>query len=659
MKGGALSALWHLTLCLTASAIDLLPPPEFDEAIDNGTYGYYPTRSYATAPDVRAPETNFLQWSPRCDDGLLYLITPRGYSLPKPGPMILDRRGELVWAHHFENKFGGQAYDLMVQNYKGQDYLTFWLGDDRVRGHGSGSYYLLDSSYNIFKKIGGANGLSADLHEFLILPEGTALMTVYEIVPGDVSTLRSFDPNKPEDKDPNYVWDCAFQEVDIDTGKLIFQWRASDHYNITETYRGIGPGGTKNDPFDWFHVNSMVKDELGNYLISARYTHSITYIDGRTQEILWQLGGKRNMFMDLSDGNATNFAWQHDARFVATNAFPDSYTLPADTPGYTTKLISFFDNAAEDQHYQFGLTISRGLLLEVTYPTPGTEQAKQGALNMEQKESIAKEGATEDEKKIAAINGTDPGYTVRVVKSYDNPKGIRSSSQGSMQLLPQGNGLDPKVFVGYGLNAAWTEFEADGTVLCDVHFGSKISFERGDVQSYRAYKFGWHGRPKYPPSVLISDDGTEVLVSWNGATDVAQWLLQGSKGRSAADSDWTDLQRLPKHKFETAISIAPNEVRYLRVIGLDDAGQRLDHGVSKILDRGTIALQFPKISKSFPKTVTQLSPMKLMVIIVFNISLLFGLYEAYRKYLIWRQGGRGSGPLMFRKGPVFRLLEEA
>lgn len=358
--------LWHLATCLAARPQEFLPPPEFDEAVDNGTYGYYPTRSYATAEGLRAPETNFLQWNERCDDGLLYFITPRGHSLPDPGPMILDRRGELVWGRHFENKFGGQAYDFMVQQYKGQDYLTFWLGDDRVRGHGSGFYYLLNSSYDVVHKIGGANGLSADLHEFLILPEGTALMTIYEIIPGDVSMFRSFDPNKQEDRDPNYIWDCAFQEIDLETGDLLFEWRASEHLNVTETYRGIGPGGTKNDPFDWFHINSMIKDELGNYLISARYTHSITYIDGKTKETIWQLGGKSNMFLDQSNGNATNFAWQHDARFVDTYTFPNIYTPPDARPGFTTKLLTFFDNAAEDQHYDFGLPYSRGLLLEIS-----------------------------------------------------------------------------------------------------------------------------------------------------------------------------------------------------------------------------------------------------------------------------------------------------
>ena len=660
--------LWHLTICLRAAAYHTydssLPPPEYNETVDSGEEGFYPAHSFMTAEDVRGPKTNFLQWSPECDDGLLYFITPRGYSLARPGPMILDRRGELLWAHHFENKFGGQAYDFMVQKYKGEDYLTFWLGDDRVRGHGSGFYYLLNSSYNIVHKVGGVNGMSADLHEFLITPEGTALMTIYEIVPGDVSSFRNFDPENPEDQDPNWVWDCVFQEIDIESGELIFEWRASEHYNITDTYRGIGPGGTKGDPFDWFHINSISKDELGNFLISARYPHSLTYIDGKTTEIIWQLGGKKNSFMDLSGGNATNFAWQHDARFRTLDSFPKLYTPPPPRPGFTTQLLTVFDNAAEDQHYHFGLPLSRGLLLEVTYPTPGTEKALAGPAknsvgNVDP--SLDLEGLSEDEKKLMATNGTDPNYTVRVINSYVNPHGIRSSSQGSMQVLPQGPGEDPKVFVGYGLNAAWTEFDGNGTVLCDVHFGANTSFERGDIQSYRAYKFKWTGRPENNPSVDITDDDAEVLVSWNGATDVVEWVLQCSEKRSYDEKAWADVTRVPKYTFETAIPV-PDDVgdsRYLRVIALTETGRRLEYGTSKIIDRGMMATYFPTLNHNLPEPVAHLSLLKIFLIIACNISVVFIVYEIYRRYLIWRHGRPGAGALRWHKGPVYRLLGDA
>jgi len=144
--------LWHLTLCLRTSAHPLETrendssieaPDPFDAALDNGTYGYFAVDDYVTAPEIASPRTNWLQWSPECKDGLLYFLTPRGWGIERPGPMILDWKGDLIWSQHFANEFGGQAYDLQVQRYQGQDYLTFWTGDDRVRGHGAGSYVMV------------------------------------------------------------------------------------------------------------------------------------------------------------------------------------------------------------------------------------------------------------------------------------------------------------------------------------------------------------------------------------------------------------------------------------------------------------------------------------------------------------------------------------
>lgn len=129
---------WHL-----ATALARQPPPQYSFELDNGSLGNYPIRTYATAENITSPQTNFVTWTDQCDDGRLYMITPRGHSLSNPGPMILDPHGELVWANHFDNQFGGQAYDLKVQTYQGDDYLTFWLGDDAVRGHGAGFYHMV------------------------------------------------------------------------------------------------------------------------------------------------------------------------------------------------------------------------------------------------------------------------------------------------------------------------------------------------------------------------------------------------------------------------------------------------------------------------------------------------------------------------------------
>lgn len=101
-------------------------------------YGYYPFKSYQTT-DYISPAFRKLVDSPQCYDGLYTFFTPRGYSIEAPGPMIVDNTGELVWAKSTD----GQAYDLVMHEIKGEQYMTYWIGDDRIRGHGQGDYYMV------------------------------------------------------------------------------------------------------------------------------------------------------------------------------------------------------------------------------------------------------------------------------------------------------------------------------------------------------------------------------------------------------------------------------------------------------------------------------------------------------------------------------------
>lgn len=513
------------------------------------------------------------------------------------------------------------------------------------------------------RKVDAANGLSADLHEFLITDEGTALMTIYQIISHDVTEFREF---APEEEDTNYIWDSLFQELDLETGELLFQWRASDHLLINISYHGIGPGGTLDDPYDWFHINSIQKDELGNYLISARYSHSIHYINGRTGEIIWTYGGRLNDFMDLSDGFGINFAFQHDARFLPLDTFPNTYRPGPEKAGQTTKLLTYFDNTAEDQHYEWGMTYSRALLVELKYPTVESSSDGDEGGGMLEKRGQAKAVYTEqeaNEAKVVEINGTDPKYTVRVIASFENPRLPRSSSQGSVQILPQAED-DPKVLVGYGLNAIWTEYSADGTVLCDAHFGAQTSWELGDIQSYRILKFAWTGRPETSPSADISDDDVEIYVSWNGATEVVDWIVQCSDTDTDDDRDWEDVVRMEKSGFETIIPL-PEDIsdsRYLRVIALGEAGRRLDFGVSETIDCGMIRSYFSGaygIATALKTSVARVSTLRIFLILVSAASGFLVLFEVYRRYLSWRTGRPGGSALRWRKGGAYRLLSEA
>ncbi|KAL5358367.1 ASST-domain-containing protein [Aspergillus floccosus] len=404
--------------------------------------------------------------------------------------------------------------DLKVQHYRGQDYLTFWAGeDDGTRG--IGSYYMLNSSYEVAHVVSAANGHDGDVHEFRITDHGTALLTIYEIVPADLTPVGG-----PAD---GWIYDGLFQEIDIDTGALLFEWRARDHHAIDESYYPLDEdAGTPTAPFDYFHINSVDKHPAtGNYLVSSRYLHTVTCV-APTGDILWILGGKRNMFND--DGVATSFTWQHDARWLSSTE------------------ISLLDNGAHE-HLRTS-DHSRGYRI--------------------------------------ALDLDPAARSASVTAVYHAPGRFSAHSQGNLQRLP----ASQNVFVGWGKAAAFTEFDADGgEVLCHAHYAPRVFFWFGWVKSYRVFKASrWTGRPTLPPDVAVDDAARMVYVSWNGATDVAGWVLQAhAEGDSAGDSkgSFRTVQYVPKRGFETALDVAGVD-GYLRVVAVGFDGEEMESGVSQV-----------------------------------------------------------------------------
>jgi len=369
----------------------------------------------------------------------------------------------------------------------------------------------------VVRTIKAAGDFLGDLHEFTITDAGTALLTIYgEPEQADLSAFGRTEPG--------WIIDSLFQEIDLETGQLIFQWKAGDHYTISETLAPIGSfGRSKDNAFEYFHINSISKDDVGNYYISSRYMQTITCISP-SGTILWKLGGRNNSFTDLSSGAATNFSWQHHMRWHPGNR------------------ITLFDNGAFN--WLSTANHSRGLHIQL-----------------------------------------DTGNkTASLIQAFVKP-GVLAHSQGSVQLMPDtGN-----VFVGWGHSSAYTEFAADGAILCDVHYGPSAFFGLGWAKSYRAFKAPWAGRPRTVPDVAMKDGA--VYVSWNGATEVAAWGLEVSDG--GWNGTFVEVRQVIKDGFETKLALPEHGLRHsrdrkmplqrhYRIAALDNHGQRL--AASKTID---------------------------------------------------------------------------
>ena len=93
------------------------------------------------------------------------------------------------------------------------------------------------SSYDIVHEISAKNDMWADLHDFVVTSEGTALLVIFQPVKADVRVVgRKFN-----DLWNQAAWDCVFQEINIETGDLLFEWRASEHLELNLDVPQAGP----------------------------------------------------------------------------------------------------------------------------------------------------------------------------------------------------------------------------------------------------------------------------------------------------------------------------------------------------------------------------------------------------------------------------------
>ena len=271
-------------------------------------------RAFRTRPDLRPPEIKVNAGSSAAAPGYVFVSPkqePGGRAPSQDAPLILDGSGEPVWFHPLSNS-QEDAFDFRVQEYKKEKVLTWWVGHHS--GYGQGEYVIADRAYNEITRVRAGNGYKGDHHEFVITPEDTALFTVYSEEEMDLSPVGG-----PVD---GRVLDGIVQEVDIETGEVLFEWHSLDHVGLEESY--YRPSPDLDWGFDYFHINSVDPNPEGCLTISARRTSAVYKVDRNTGEVTWRLGGK---YSDFEMGPGTRMHWQHDVR------------------RHTDNIITIFDNA--------------------------------------------------------------------------------------------------------------------------------------------------------------------------------------------------------------------------------------------------------------------------------------------------------------------------
>jgi Arylsulfotransferase (ASST) len=216
------------------------------------------------------------------------------------GPMIVDPSGQLIWFKPIPH--GERAADLRVQEYDGRPVLTWWQDPLLYGGRRDAGVVIADSSYRDIQIVRAGNGYQPDLHAFQITPQNTGVMTVYDAVRCDLSPYGG-----PRE---GAVADTLLQEVDLRTGLVRYEWHALDHVSLADSYMPLGHTATAKSPWDYFHINVAARYG-SNLLVDSRNTWAAYYIDGRTGQIVWRLGGKQSSF---HLGPHAHPAFQHDSR---------------------------------------------------------------------------------------------------------------------------------------------------------------------------------------------------------------------------------------------------------------------------------------------------------------------------------------------------------
>ena len=176
-------------------------------------------RVFRSRPDLSPPAVEVAIQAHDTASGYVF-VSPEEGGAGQGGSMIFDDQGEVVWFRPLRDT-QGRAMNFEVQTYRGEPVLTW--------GETAGEYVICDASYREIARLRAGNGYDGDHHEFLISPQDTALITIYNSVPQDLTPVGGSKNGR--------AWQGIVQELDIEkTGEVLFEWKSLDHVGPDESY---------------------------------------------------------------------------------------------------------------------------------------------------------------------------------------------------------------------------------------------------------------------------------------------------------------------------------------------------------------------------------------------------------------------------------------
>jgi hypothetical protein len=361
----------------------------------------------ALAAPTSPPPVTILSSQPGFAHGEDFFITPTGDTETyAEGPEILSPSGQELWFQPAPQ--GEEATDFRTQTYQGQPVLTWWEGTE-TEGRGNGTDYIYNDHYQQIATVSAGNGLAADAHEFYITPWNTALITAYQPATANLTSIGG-----PADQS---VVDGVIQEIDIATGKVLWQWNSAQHVPYSASEQPLPASAS--DVWDWFHINAVHINTNGDYLIDARNTWATYDVSRQSGQVQWVLGGKDSSFkLQAAPGQTLDaageiFAWQHDPEALGNGNY------------------SFFDD-------------------EATVGAPELAYSRAVYVHLDQW------------TKVATLYASD-----------DQPEGLEATSQGNAQTTNFGD-----LTVGWGSLPYFSVFNPQGSVVFNAQFPTGVNTYR-------------------------------------------------------------------------------------------------------------------------------------------------------------------------------------
>ncbi|KAJ4150379.1 hypothetical protein LMH87_011131 [Akanthomyces muscarius] len=478
----------------------------------------HPSPHFKTFCGPTPPQLETWHSKQPCDDGLLFVASGVAASAATAnkkadveGPAIFRTNGDLVWTQ----SGWGRTSDLKVQMVGDRSYITFWHYESSRDDRG-GSYVVLNQSYGVIRELRPVGEAPSRPVELKLTDNGTAIMMMHRITQVD-KPFRGLQSG--------WINDAIIQEVDMASNELIFEWRASQHFDVETSQADIkNQGRTAETAFDFFHATGIDIDHNGNYVISSQNMCNAAALHRTDGHMLWVLGGALNSFEDIATGQ-------------------------------TVAMIS-----SQGIQWHGDSTL---LLLDGGYVPHVEGQA----------------GRRSNARMIHLNTTTN---TAVLLRTYSTPAAVASRhSKGGLQRLRSGH-----VFVGWGDGdpsaVAYTEYSRSGRPLCTARFrkpsaplfAGYTKTSSGGSRGRVISKYAWTGTPAAQPAMVVRPQESALYVSWNGDTQTTAWVLR-SNNTERGDGSLGARRVVEKTGFETRILIPRDVGEVMEIIGVDGDGKEL------------------------------------------------------------------------------------